>query len=69
MIPWLKDILYDPNSFANFVRAGVYLAAEILPKVVDVGATGWWVAEVVKGLAFIMRAGDKNTSLDLKRSN
>lgn len=60
MIPWFRALLYDPQTFANVVRALLFLGAELLPQMVDVGATGWWVAKVCQAGALLIRAGDRN---------
>lgn len=62
MIPFLKDLLYDPKSFANFYRTGIFLLAELVPQVADVGTKGWWALKVVQGLSLAVKAGDKNTA-------
>lgn len=59
MIPFLKGLIYDPNSFANFIRVGVFVAGEVLA---GLGPTSqfWWAGQVVKALALVIKAGDKN---------
>jgi hypothetical protein len=60
MIPWLKSLLYDPNSFANFVRAGMFALGE-LPSVVhfgEAGAPAYWVGKLLQIGALMVRAGD-----------
>jgi hypothetical protein len=64
MIPWLKSLLYDPNSFANFVRAGMFALGE-LPSLVDLGAAGgkaYYVGKALQALALLVKAGDKNAT-------
>lgn len=59
MLVYLKNLLYDPNSFANFVRLGVFVAGEALS---TLGPTSefYWAGLVVKALALAVKAGDKN---------
>jgi len=59
MIPWIKGLLYDPASFANFIRAGIFIAGEALA---TLGTTSkaYWAAKAVQGLALVIRAGDRN---------
>lgn len=62
MIPWLKSLLYDPQSFANLFRALVFAAGE-LPQVVDFGEAGteaYWIGKALQILALAVKAGDKN---------
>lgn len=60
MIPYLKGLLYDPASFANFVRAAVFALGE-LPNVVSFGSAGseaYWIGKVLQVLALAIRHGD-----------
>jgi hypothetical protein len=61
MIPWIKGLLYDPQSFANFVRAGIFALGE-LPQVMDFGAFGadaYWIGKALQILALAIRHGDQ----------
>ena len=60
MIPWIKSLLYDPQSAANFVRTTVAAVGLIGPDLVDLGRPGWWAGKVLVVLAFLVKAGDKN---------
>lgn len=59
MITTIKNLLYDPNSFANFLRAGIFVAGEVLSGV-DPTSRFFWAGKTVQALALIIRAGDKN---------
>ena len=59
MIPWLKGLLYDPNSFANFVRVGVFILGEVLTEAVP-ASSAWWLGRVIQASALAIKAGDKN---------
>jgi len=67
VIPYVKGLLYDPASFANFIRAGVFLAGEAATAL---GPTAkfYWLGRLVQGLALIIRAGDKNVIPDGQRN-
>jgi hypothetical protein len=59
MIPWIKKLLYDPESFSNFVRAGLYALGE-LPTVINFGEAGaplYWVGKLLQILALTVRHG------------
>ena len=43
MLPWLESLLYDPKSFANFIRAGVFLLGE-LSKSLGPTAQFYWLS-------------------------
>ena len=60
MIPWLKSLLYDPQSAANFLRTLIAAVGLIGPDLVNLGAAGWWIGKVLVVLAFLVKAGDKN---------
>lgn len=60
MIPWLKSLLYDPQSFTNFVRAGVFALGEV-PNLVDLGEAGkpaYWVGKMLQVFALAIKHGD-----------
>jgi hypothetical protein len=59
MITWLKDLLYDPRSFANFIRGGAFLGAELL-KIYSPSAKFWWAGVVMQALTLMVKAGEKN---------
>lgn len=62
MLPWLRDLIYDRQSFANFIRAALFLAGE-LPTVVnfgELGPTAYWVGKALQASALLVRAGDRN---------
>lgn len=61
MIVWLKNLLYDPNSFSNFVRALAFAVGE-LPQVMNFGAAGtpaYWIGKAVQIGALAIRGGAK----------
>lgn len=58
MLVYLKNLLYDPNSFANFVRA-ILFAVGSLPEVVDFGDASeplYWIGKLLTIAAFAVRA-------------
>ena len=59
LIPWLTGLLYDPRSFANFLRAGVFLIGELTS---DLGPTAkyYWLGAAVRAGALVIKAGDRN---------
>ena len=59
MIVWIKDLLYDPKSFANFIRAIIFLGGEAMA---SLGPTAkyYWLAKLVQAGALLIKAGDKN---------
>lgn len=62
MLTWLKRLLYDEQSFANFIRAGLFVAGE-LPSVIDFGSFGgdaYWVGKALQAVALLVKAGDRN---------
>ena len=58
MLPYLKSLVYDPASFANFIRAGVFLLGELLGDVVP-GSRGYLLGKFCQAGALLIRAGDK----------
>ena len=59
MIVWLRDLLYDPKSFANFIRATIFLLGEAMG---SLGPTAkyYWLAKLVQAGALMIKAGDRN---------
>jgi hypothetical protein len=62
LIPWLKGLLYDPRSFANFVRFGVFVGGELLSGLVP-NTPAWYVGKALSSVALLIKAGDKNPAL------
>ena len=60
MLPWLKNLVYDQRSAANFVRSAVAAVGLIGPDIVNLGRVGWWVGRALVVLAFLVKAGDSN---------
>jgi len=60
MLVWLKDLLYDPNSAANFLRAFIAAVGIFGPDLVNLGAPGYWIGKVLAVVALLIKAGDKN---------
>lgn len=59
MWTYLKDLWYNPDSFANLVRALMFAAGE-LPSVVDFGPAGsdlYWVGKVLQIASLAVRSG------------
>lgn len=59
MLTWLKDLLYDKNSFANFIRGGAFLVAEMV-KIHAPSPEWWWIGVVAQAASLVVKAGDKN---------
>lgn len=58
MWTYLKDLWYNPQSFANLIR-GLLFAAGELPQVVDFGPAGsnlYWVGKVMQIMAVTVRS-------------
>ena len=59
MIPFLKGLLYDPQSFANFIRGGLFVAGELMAGLVP-NTKAWYAGKAVQAMALVIKAGDKN---------
>lgn len=59
MIPWLKALFYDENSFNNFVRVALFVGGEVLSGVVP-NTEAWYAGKVISALSLAIKAGDKN---------